>query len=416
MEKIKQFDIIRCDDKILIGVSGGVDSMTLLYLLNGVKDILNIDIVCVTVDHGLRKESKEEINLVKEFSRSLDVPCISGEIDVLGYSKEKKLSIEEAARKLRYEFFYRIKEKVGASKIAVAHNLNDLVENVLFRLSRGAGPFGIYGMKPVKGNIIRPLLFFTREDIEDFAGNNKIPYAVDKSNFDTKYTRNFIRHNIIPKFKELNPSFERAVFRFVENLWELDDFMENTINVKHVKIFDGVYFKVPEDEYVLVEFVRRQTIEQLGIAPDKEKLDRLKRSLGNTTFKVSFWEDYGLEISYGYGFLGKFLNGEFFYEIKRPGKIFLEPFEIEIGKNDKDGIIFNKESFVIRNWKFGDKIKGGKKIKEIFVKKKVPSFIRRILPVFVDEDVVFFIPGIYIDKSYLSEKGLSVKVKGGFLF
>ncbi|MBT1248453.1 MULTISPECIES: tRNA lysidine(34) synthetase TilS [unclassified Thermosipho (in: thermotogales)] len=416
IEKINDYSVITENDKILVAVSGGVDSMTLLYILNEVKEKIGIEIFCATINHGIRKESKNEVIFVKKFCERLNIPCFTSSVDALAYAKENKLTLEEAARKLRYGILRNFKKKLGVKKIAVAHNLNDLVENVLFRISRGTGPFGVYGMKPVSGDIIRPLLFYTRFEIESFAKENNIDFVVDKTNYDVKYTRNFIRHEIVPKFKKINPAFEGAVFRFVENLWELEKFVDKKINLESVPLLNGILFKIPDDDYVLIEFVRRQTLKHYGIAPDKEKLDRLKKNLSKTSFKVSFWGNYGVEISYGYGFLGDFLSRKFRYEINSPQEIYIEPFNIKIGKNDKDGIIFNKSSFVIRNWEFGDKIKGGKKLKEMFVRKKVPSFIRRIIPVFVDNEMVFFVPGVYVDKESVSKEGLSVNVKGGLLF
>lgn len=419
IQKIEEYNLIEENDRILVAVSGGVDSSVLLNLLAKIREYFKFSIFCATVDHGIRKESKEEVKFVYNMARSLNVECFIKEFDVPLYAKENKLSIEEAARKLRYKFLNEIAKKINANKVATAHNLNDLAETVLFRLARGTGPFGIYGMKPRNGNIIRPLLFFERKEIEQFATENKIPFVVDKTNFDTKYTRNFIRHKIIPIFKEINPLFEQAVLRFVENVWELDCFVEEKLNVKTFEFEGRIFFKVPKDEYILVEFIRRKTMEHFGRAPDKEKLDRLKKNLYKTSFKISFWGDYGVEISYGYGVLGKFIE-HMNYECSMDcqNNVNFGPFVVKFGNN---GIIFKKMNLTIRNYRFGDKTKGGKKLKEIFVEKKVPSFIRRIIPIFVDEDgYVFYIPNVFLDRDYLSkeENGISIKVemKGGFWF
>lgn len=422
VNNVKSYNLIEKNDKILVAVSGGVDSSVLLYILSNLRGKLEFELICATINHKIRRESSDEVLFVKNMAYNLNVPCYIHEVDAIEYSKKNKLSLEEAARILRYDYLYNLMKKINANKLATAHNLNDLVETVIFRLTRGSGPFGIYGLKPKSGNLIRPLLFFERKKIEQFAKENNISYVVDKSNFDVKYTRNYIRHEIVPMLKNINPSFERAVLRFVGNMWELEQFVERQIDIQTFEFDNRIFFKVPDDEYVLIEFIRRKTIEHIGKAPDKEKLDRLKKTLGKTSFKISFWNDYGVEISYGMGVIGKFIPKlKFKYIIDESNnfsEIKIGPFVVNFRKN---GIIFRKLKFMIRNWENGDKTKGGKKLKEIFVLKKVPSFLRRIVPVFVDdENRVFYVPNVFLDKDYLVEDekdgiAVSVEMKGGFL-
>ncbi|SHH30916.1 tRNA lysidine(34) synthetase TilS [Thermosipho atlanticus] len=427
-EILKRWQLVEKNDKILVAVSGGVDSLVLLYLLNSLKKDLNIELVCATLNHGIRESAYKDVEHVISFSNKLGIKCITGKVDVPKYAEENKLSIEEAARKLRYEFLERNIKTQRCNKLAVAHNLNDLVENVLFRLSRGAGPFGLPGMKPKNGNTIRPLLFFSKDEILEFAKKNGIDYVIDETNLNTIYTRNFIRHEIVPLFKQLNPSFERSVKRLIENIWDLDEFIEKQLNVKIYKIRGRLYFDVLDDTFLFVEFIRRITINYYGKAPDKEKLDRLKGVLSRrkTTFKISFWNNFGLEVSYGKALLGEFLlKDDFEYVVHKNETIDLDPFVVKLENN---GIIINKDKIkgelILRNWRNGDKTKTGKKIKEIFVSKKIPSFLRRIIPVFADKEKIIYIPKVYIDKECLCKNlddknnviGINVQLKGGFSF
>jgi tRNA(Ile)-lysidine synthase len=427
-ENLKKWNLVSKKDKILVAVSGGVDSLTLLYLLYSLKNELDIEIISATLNHGIRKTAQRDVQHVVDFSKKLGLNCITGKVDALKYSMKNKLSIEESARILRYRFLEKVLKETGFNKLAVAHNLNDLVENVLFRMSRGSGPFGLPGMKPKNGNIIRPLLFYTKDEILDFALKNNIEYVVDETNLETIHTRNFIRHKIIPLFKNLNPNFETSVMRLVENIWELDNFIERQLkNVEFFNLRGRLYFEIPEDIFLLIELVRRLTIDLKGRAPDKEKLDRIKKVINKkTTFKVSFWDNFGIEISYGKALLGEFIpNENFEYVVKNNETINLDPFMVKI---ENDGIIINrsklKGELILRNWRYGDKISNGKKLKEIFVDKKIPSFIRRIIPIFCDKEEIIYIPKIYLNKNYVYENsenksdvlGINVQLKGGFSF
>ncbi|MBO8160968.1 MAG: tRNA lysidine(34) synthetase TilS [Thermosipho sp. (in: Bacteria)] len=421
---LKEYKLIEENDKILVAVSGGIDSSVLLYLLNKVRRELKINIICATLDHGIRENSMRDVKFVEDLAETLEIECVVGKVDVPSYAIKNKLSVEEAARILRYQFLEGVLEEKKCNKIAVAHNLNDLVENVLFRLSRGTGPFGLPGMKPKSKNVIRPLLFFTREEIIDFARKNNIKYMEDETNYDIKYTRNYIRHTVVPMLKKINPRFELSVLRFVENIWELDEFISNQLkNIKLRSLRGRLYFKVPEAPYLMVELVRRLSVDLFGRAPDKEKLDRLKNVMNaKTTFKISFWGNLGLEVSYGKALLGKFLEKEAYeFVVGNMSTFDFDPFLVKIGN---DGIIINKRKIkgelILRNWRDGDRTSNGKKIKDIFVSKKIPSFIRRIIPVFADENGIIYIPKVYLNKEYLGEEnneniiGIKVELKGGF--
>lgn len=193
---IKQFHMIYPNDHIVVGLSGGADSVCLLYLLCQIKKEIPFTLSAIHIHHGLRKESDREAAFVKELCDTWKVPCRIEKIDVYSYQKEHHTGIEESARILRYQIFEQ--EAVSQKKIALAHHKNDQAETVLFQMFRGSGLRGLRGIQPVRDCYIRPLLCVTRSQIEEFLTKNEIFYVTDQSNFDTTYARNCIRYEILP--------------------------------------------------------------------------------------------------------------------------------------------------------------------------------------------------------------------------
>ncbi|MGN0249689.1 MAG: tRNA lysidine(34) synthetase TilS [Lachnospiraceae bacterium] len=193
---IKQFHMIHPDDHIVVGLSGGADSVCLLYLLCQLKKEIPFTLSAIHIHHGLRKESDMEEAFVKELCDKWKVPCCIKKIDVLSYQKEHHTGIEESARILRYQVFEQ--EADSQKKIALAHHKNDQAETVLFQMFRGSSLRGLRGMQPIRDCFIRPLLCVTRSQIEEFLTKNGISYVTDQSNYDTVFSRNCIRHEILP--------------------------------------------------------------------------------------------------------------------------------------------------------------------------------------------------------------------------
>lgn len=156
---IKKYKLIEENDKLVIGVSGGPDSICILHVLNALKEKLKIKLYVAHVNHMIRKEADSETEYVKEFCKKLGIECFIKKIDVTKYAKDNKLGTEEAGRKIRYEFFEEILEKVSANKIVTAHNSNDKAETVLLNILRGSGISGLKGIEPIRDNkYIRPLI------------------------------------------------------------------------------------------------------------------------------------------------------------------------------------------------------------------------------------------------------------------
>lgn len=208
LNTIKKYNLIQENDKIVIGVSGGPDSMCLLHILNGLKEKLNFEIVVAHINHMIRKEAEEETQYVKNFCDKLGIKCYIKRIDVIDKSNKEKIGTEEAGRKARYDFFEEVLNIVNANKIATAHNENDNAETVLMNIFRGAGTSGLKGIEPIRDNkYIRPIIECERSEIEEYCRVNKLQPKIDKTNFENVYTRNKIRNVLIPEIKkEFNPN------------------------------------------------------------------------------------------------------------------------------------------------------------------------------------------------------------------
>ena len=201
-EYIEKYHMIAPGDTVVTGVSGGADSVCLFLLLCMLKEQMDFQIVVVHVDHGIRKEAKQDAAYVKRLCEEKGIPFVLVEEDVKAYARAERLSEEEAGRKIRYRAFDNtIKNCVneeGKGRIAVAHNANDRAETMLFHLFRGTGLAGASGMKPVRDNIIRPILCLKRVEIEEYLREKQISFCIDHTNMEDTYTRNRIRNHIIP--------------------------------------------------------------------------------------------------------------------------------------------------------------------------------------------------------------------------
>ncbi|MBI5212403.1 MAG: tRNA lysidine(34) synthetase TilS, partial [Nitrospirae bacterium] len=216
---VRKYSMLSRGDHVLVGLSGGPDSVCLLTILHRLNEP-GINLSATYIDHGLRPhETPDEIEFCADICNSMNVEFITRHIDVKGYAKEKGLSKQEAARELRYDALCGITAEKGANKIALGHNADDQAETVIMRLLRGAGPSGLSGIPPIRtlGNrqssIIRPLLETERVEIEKFLGNEGIGFIVDSSNLGHEYLRNRIRHTVIPGIKGINKDFIHTLSR-----------------------------------------------------------------------------------------------------------------------------------------------------------------------------------------------------------
>ena len=209
-------------DSVVAGVSGGADSMLMLHYLLGLRDELHLDITVAHIEHGIRGErSREDSRFVEAYCKANAVKFFELRIDAPNEAKTAKRGVEEYSRDRRYAFF----QSFGADKIAVAHNMSDNAETVLFRIARGTSIKGIAGIPAVRDDIIRPLIDCTHEEIRTACNELHIPYVTDETNSDNQYSRNYVRNVIIPSLRRMNPSAEKAIIRLAKSSAEDEAFI-----------------------------------------------------------------------------------------------------------------------------------------------------------------------------------------------
>ncbi len=226
LSTIQKYNMLSYGDHVLIGLSGGPDSVCLLFVLNKLKSPFKLKISAIYVDHGLRPEEiPEEINFCQKICDTLDLNFYTQKINVKEFAEREKINLQEAARILRYEVFDQLSLRIKANKIALGHNADDQAETVLMRLLRGAGPGGLSGIPPVRKKIIRPLIEMEKKEIENFLKENKIQYLLDSSNMKLEYMRNKIRHLLIPVIKEISPQATKIISKTADILREENDYI-----------------------------------------------------------------------------------------------------------------------------------------------------------------------------------------------
>ena len=225
LQTINKYNLIESGDKIVLGVSGGPDSISMLVLLNEIKDELNFEIVVAHVNHGIRENAKLDEDYVKKFCERLNVKFYSLHIDVKEIAKRRKMGLEETGREIRYDFFEKILKKEKANKIAIAHNKNDKAETIIMNILRGCGITGLKGILPKQGIYIRPLIDISREEIEEFS--KELDPCHDETNDENEFTRNKIRNIVIPYIeREFNPNIIQGLNNLSEIAKEQEDFIE----------------------------------------------------------------------------------------------------------------------------------------------------------------------------------------------
>lgn len=226
---IRQNELLTAGMAVIVGLSGGADSVALLHILLSLKAELSLDqIVAVHVNHGLRgEEAKRDSRFVTDLCQQWGVPLHTFCVDVNAFAKEQKIGLEEAGRILRYRMFEQVSSSFENVVIATAHTASDNAETVLLHLCRGSGIRGACGIPVKRGRVIRPLIHSTRAEIEDYCASQNLSYVMDSSNLDDTFSRNRIRLQAIPAMQQINPKTEEALCRFSNQAQELYKFMEN---------------------------------------------------------------------------------------------------------------------------------------------------------------------------------------------
>ena len=237
LETIKKHNLIIDGDRIVCGVSGGPDSISMLNVLKEIKEEKKYDfeIFVAHINHGLRENAKLDEEYVIDYCEKNNLKCFVLHSDIKGISKKEKRGLEETGRIIRYDFFSKVLKETNSNKIAIAHNSNDNVETIIMNVIRGTGLPGLKGIEPINGIYIRPLIETNRETIEKYCDDNKLNPRYDESNDENVYTRNKIRNIVIPYIKkELNPNILETITRLSEitkdDLNYLDIQTENAYN------------------------------------------------------------------------------------------------------------------------------------------------------------------------------------------
>lgn len=250
LETIKKYNLIKNGDKVVVGVSGGPDSICLVDILSEIRNKeIKFDIVIAHVNHMIRNEAKSDEEFVKKYAEEKQILFFSKEIDVSNLAKSKKIGTEEAGREARYEFFAEVLKQIKANKIATAHTKSDNAETVLMNIIRGTGTFGLKGIQAKRDEIfIKPLIEIERNEIEEYCEDNKLDPRRDKTNDENIYTRNKVRNILIPLIKdEFNPNIIDTLDRLSSLATIENNYFDEMTNLE----FEKILIKEDKEEIVL---------------------------------------------------------------------------------------------------------------------------------------------------------------------
>ncbi len=414
------------DSKILLTVSGGIDSMVMAYLT--VKSGYYAAIA--HCNFGLRgKESDKDELFVKSFASNLSIDFHTVRFETYRFAKENKVSIQVAARNLRYNWFEKLREEIGFDYIAVAHNLNDNVETILFNLTRGTGITGLSGIRLTNGRIIRPLLFASRESIKEYASRENIQFRDDHTNSETKYSRNKIRHLVVPVLKEINPALESTITETGNRLQEIQEYFEGKIEEEKKRYLlreeKGLSIKIEDIRQV---FSNRSVaycfFKEFGITPSL--LNDLQQIIDSSSGKQLYTSSHRIVRDRDYIFIIPDVNKESQqFTITKVSEFnalkFIKAKTVVIGKDFR---IHHERGFatldlsllkfplILRTWKSGDfffpfGMKGKKKISDYLTDNKYPVITKERAMVLVSGNDIVWLVGERIDNRF----GLSDKSK-----
>lgn len=365
---IEKYKLIEKKDKILLAFSGGPDSVYMLEQLLSIKDEYELTLHLGYVNHNLRKDVNIDIEFVKKIAEKYNI-----EYSILDIYMDK--FSESLARELRYEKLEDLKTKLGFNKIATGHNKSDNAETIIFRIIRGTSIDGLKGIAPRRDDIIRPILYLTKNEILSRVNNE---YIIDSTNLENDYSRNKIRNLIFPIFKEINNGFIDNIVNLYNNISEIDDVKEkilnllksNNISLNSRKIND-IYNSYFSSESKMIDlgkdYIWYKSYNDYGVKK-KEEL---------------FLEEYSYILEYG-----KEIKIQDFY-VGYVNKILLE--KNKYSEYNIYSFLYNSDDqIIVRNRKNGDKL-GNKKLKKIFIDNKINRFERDQIPLVVINDKIVLV-------------------------
>lgn len=450
IEKVKKTiaekRLIDKNDGILVCVSGGPDSMALLSVLLNLKEELQTKLTVLHLDHMLRgRSSRADANFVKKICAKLRIPFITESCDVKAYAKSNKMSIEEAAREIRYSFYKRAAEKVNANKVATGHTADDQAETVLMRLIKGTGSRGLSGI-PYKRKlgsawVIRPLLEVERKEIVKYLEKHKIPSRTDATNFEASYLRNKIRHVLLPILeKEYNPKIKESLNIIAQNMGGEFEYLSGIARrtLGRIAVIKPSLIRIKIKDLLREHAALRPLIVRQAIHLLKENLNRITHRHWQEIDSMLFAVDQrSVDLPEGIRVVKKSGSLHFLKQkmgknrkenkIKRvwklavPGKVVISDLGVKVrseivkripkfGKETKHG---NTEyvngdnisyPLKVRTWRNGDRIipfgmKSSKKLQDIFVDEKVPKEIRSRIPLIISGNNVLWVAGLKLSET-----------------
>jgi tRNA(Ile)-lysidine synthase len=419
-KKVKEIlrGVIKPTDKLVVAVSGGVDSVVLLHLLSKYTNNLFV----AHLNHGLRKESVWEEQFVTKLAKGYQLPIFVKRLKL-------KSSSEESARLARYRFLRKIMASTGSKYIVCAHHLDDQIETLLLNLVRGVGPLEMWGMKEIENDIYRPLLPFEKKDIIAYAKAHKLKYVTDKSNFETKYTRNRIRAQVLPVLEKINPALKNTLRKELtlgdDMARTIDHYViraqkrvkdGNTINTKKLFMYP-LYIQ----KEVLMRALHEMTSKKEGIySKNIDELLKLARTEGNKKTSIR-----GFTIQKQYD---KIIFDFKAQKAQKSAKIVLDKAIVFNGHKltvkfgtalaGKNNILLPRSyayNLNVRTWRVGDRINtksGTKKLQDIFTDAKITASNRKSWPVVLYGSKIIWVPGLSGSKVAKSKvnNGLIIKV------
>jgi tRNA(Ile)-lysidine synthase len=428
---IDQYELIEAGDKLLLGLSGGPDSVFAFNFLLKYKKRLKTELICIHVNHMLRgQESDNDEKFVRDLCNRRGIELHVCNFDTKKYSSENDYSIEEAARKIRYNEYYSMRLKTGCSKIVTAHICNDNTETVFLNTIKGTGLSGFSGIPVKRDNIIRPFLAATKNGILEYLDTQNIEYRKDSSNYSADFQRNYLRINIIPELENnLNPSLHNSILNTSLNLQAalsyLNMLVDNIWKESVVEGEDSVDLLLEDselnNEYIFGEVIKKICSDYLKIEFNRKLFDQL-------SFLMNVQTGRNLDLENGWQAVRERKSIRFFRENRiagdsqaalkpgedvvlngvRVGCEFLEGnFEMPGRDNNAEIISADKldDIFILRRWKSGDKfqplgMKGNKKLSDFLTEQKVPSSDKNKILVLTNNETIVWVVGLRINEKF----------------
>ena len=435
---IKRFGMLNSGDTVVIGVSGGVDSVILFHILVKLSEEYKLSVIAAHINHGLRgKESDRDEAFVKELAKKLGVKFTSKRIDINSLLK-KGDSLQDIAREVRYAFFEDVAKRYKADKIATGHNLDDQAETMIIRFLRGAGLNGLSGILPKRGKYIRPLLDVSREEIEEYADKNRLKSVRDSSNKSTKYLRNHIRLKLMPALEHYNPRLKSDMARLAHIIARDEEYLEGKAKDAYKECVknqgkSAVFFYLKKliglHDAIKARIFFMAVEELLGSSKGfysyhvEDFLKLLTNNAPNVSINLphnlTLYKEYDVvTIEKGQGARTKGQGVLFEKVLKINGKTVVvadsglritefrtellttsnlqPPTSSNVAYFDYDKLKF---PLVVRNFRPGDRMvpsgmRGHKKIKELFQEKKIERRRRGLIPIVVSGDEIIWVAGI----------------------